>query len=145
MPCWVSAVFWHTAYICVFSDVTSSYMPLIYHVQSLIDITITISADMQAMRRPPCRKQCHVPQDACSQASYNTVHGRGSRAGHQLGVLHHPKYLPSAQSFSFLLRSCQLVWMGPLDLLEHSKQHSTSDLRECLFKQGFGGIIQKSA
>ena len=60
-------------------------------------------------------------QDYCTQAPYNPFHGRGSCAGHQLGVLHHPKRLPSAQSFSLLLHTCQLVWLAPLDLLEHSK------------------------
>jgi len=80
-------------------------------------------------------------QGYCTQAPYNPFHGQGSCAGHQLGVLHHPKRLPSAQSFSFLLHTCQLVWLAPLDLLEHSKQHSLCDLHEFLPNQRFGGIV----
>lgn len=80
-------------------------------------------------------------QGCCTQAPYNPFHGGGSCAGHQLGVLHHPKHLPSAQSFSILLHDCQLVWLGPMDLLEHSKQHSLCDLHQCLSNQRFGGIV----
>ena len=83
-------------------------------------------------------------QGCCTQAPYNPFPGRDSRAGHQLGVLHHPKRLPSAQSFSLLLHSCQLVWLGPLDLLEYSKQRALCDLHECLLIQPSGCIIQWS-
>lgn len=60
-------------------------------------------------------------QDAKTQAPDMLVPYRDSFTSRQPGVLHQSKRVRSVQTIRLLLLSIhQLVWMGPLDLLEHS-------------------------
>lgn len=60
-------------------------------------------------------------QAAKTQASHGSVPHRDSTARNQPGVLHGTKHLPTLQTICILFQSCQLVWLGSLDLLELGK------------------------
>ncbi len=68
-------------------------------------------------------------QAAKTQASYSSVSHGDSIARSQSDVLHSSKHLPSVQTICVLLQSCQLVWLGSLDLLELGKFACAAGLR----------------
>ena len=62
-------------------------------------------------------------QEAEAQAPHSPVSYRDSCAGDQSGVLHHTQCLPAVSSISIPFPCHLLVWLDPLDVLEHSKYH----------------------
>lgn len=60
-------------------------------------------------------------QAAKTKAPQSSVSHGDSIARSQSGVLHSSKHLSSVQTICVLFQSCQLVWMGPMDMLELGK------------------------
>lgn len=78
-------------------------------------------------------------QDAKMQAPDMLVPYRDSFTSSQPGVLHQSKRVRSVQTLRLLLLSVhQLVWMGSLDMLEHSMSFSSSLVLLSLHKRFMG-------
>ncbi len=65
--------------------------------------------------------QCHRLQEETAKTQCNPLLHRGSCAVAQPGVLHCAQHLPIEEPLLLLWPCDLLVWLGPLDLLEHSK------------------------
>ncbi len=65
------------------------------------------------------------------QATHSSISDGGSCARDQPGVLCSSQHLPSVQTIPLLFHGHQLVWLGSLDLLEHSKQPPLCTLCSC--------------
>ena len=84
---------------------------------------------MPCTHHAPMRFLLDIVQEGQAKTKCNPVLHRSGRPVSQSGVLHSSQHLPIEGALLFFWACRLLVWLGSLDLLEHSKCHR---LNECL-------------